>query len=99
MVYILPWVLFNLQSKARAHIIAEHHYDLDNNLFLSFLDPYNQYSCGYFEGTEDLHQAQLKKMALIAGKLSLSASDHVLDIGCGWGGHSPASLPETHKIM
>jgi len=86
MVYILPWVVFNLQSKARAHIIAEHHYDLDNDLFLSFLDPYNQYSCGYFEDTKDLNQAQLKKMALIAGKLSLSTADHVLDIGCGWGG-------------
>ncbi|MHB8791977.1 MAG: cyclopropane fatty acyl phospholipid synthase [Thermoleophilia bacterium] len=82
----LPGVLFNLQSSARARIVAEHHYDLDNDLFHSFLDSYRQYSCGYFEGTNDLDQAQENKMTLIAEKLELNELDHVLDIGCGWGG-------------
>ncbi len=82
----LPGVLFNLQSRLRSRIIARHHYDLGNDLFLAFLDDYQQYSCGYFEKTDDLHRAQLDKLALIAGKLQLSNSDHVLDIGCGWGG-------------
>jgi cyclopropane-fatty-acyl-phospholipid synthase len=82
----LPEVLFNLQSRARSSMIAEHHYDLDNDLFSSFLDPYHQYSCGFFEATDDLDLAQQKKLDLIAGKLNLSAKDHVLDIGCGWGG-------------
>lgn len=83
---LLPAVLFNLQSRRRSRHIAERHYDLGNDLFLSFLDPYNQYSCAYFEGTNDLEQAQVNKLALICGKLNLCASDHVLDIGCGWGG-------------
>src|SRR5665648_247535 len=83
---VLPGMLFNLQTSSRVRLVAEHHYDLDNDLFHSFLDPYSQYSCGYFERTEDLHQAQENKMALLAGKLNLTDSDHVLDIGCGWGG-------------
>ncbi|MHB9111309.1 MAG: cyclopropane fatty acyl phospholipid synthase [Thermoleophilia bacterium] len=83
---VLPGVLFNLQSSARARMVAEHHYDLDNDLFHSFLDSYRQYSCGYFEGTDDLDQAQRNKLTLIAEKLELNELDHVLDIGCGWGG-------------
>ncbi|MCG6537428.1 MAG: hypothetical protein L7F78_22630 [Syntrophales bacterium LBB04] len=32
--------LFNRQSKKRSRMVAEQHYDLDNNLFMSFLDPF-----------------------------------------------------------
>ncbi|MDO9559776.1 MAG: cyclopropane fatty acyl phospholipid synthase [Syntrophales bacterium] len=77
---------FNLQSPSRADIIARRHYNLDNDLFLSFLDPHNQYSCAYFQETDDLAQAQQKKLDLICRKVDLQPQDHVLDIGCGWGG-------------
>ncbi|HQI82691.1 MAG TPA: cyclopropane fatty acyl phospholipid synthase, partial [Deltaproteobacteria bacterium] len=82
----LPAVVLNLQSRRRSPIIVERHYDLDNELFLSFLDPYNQYSCAYFEGTDDLDAAQLNKLDLICRKLGLRREDRVLDIGSGWGG-------------
>ncbi|VBB42961.1 cyclopropane fatty acyl phospholipid synthase (unsaturated-phospholipid methyltransferase) [uncultured Desulfatiglans sp.] len=82
----VPAALFNLQSRARSRIIAEHHYDLGNDLFFSFLDPYKQYSCACFENTRDLAEAQRKKLDLICRKLNLTAGDHLLDIGCGWGG-------------
>lgn len=82
----LPGILFNLQSQSRSRMIAEHHYDLDNDLFLSFLDPYNQYSCAYFKDTDDLEEAQRCKLELICRKIGLAKTDHVLDIGCGWGG-------------
>lgn len=82
----LPALVFNLQSRARARIIAARHYDLGNDLFFSFLDPYKQYSSGYFENTDDLDQAQQNKLALIAAKLNLAAGERLLDIGCGWGG-------------
>jgi len=85
---LLPGVLFNLQSPSRSQIIAEHHYDLDNDLFLSFLDPYNQYSCAYFQETDDLAAAQEKKLDLICRKLNLNPGNRVLDIGAGWGGLS-----------
>ncbi len=83
---ILPGIVRNLQSKRRSRIIAERHYDLDNALFLSFLDSKCQYSCGYFDGTDDLEEAQRRKLDLIARKLELVKGDHLLDIGCGWGG-------------
>lgn len=86
---VLPalWtILTNRQSRRRSGEVAERHYDLGNDLFHSFLDPYNQYSCAYFAQTEDLDQAQVSKMELIREKLNLTASDHVLDIGFGWGG-------------
>ena len=79
-------ILFNLQSRARARKIAEQHYDLDNQLFFSFLDDYKQYSCAYFDGVDDLSRAQQKKLGLIATKLDLRPQDQLLDIGCGWGG-------------
>jgi len=82
----LTAAIFNLQSRMRCHIVAERHYDLDNELFMSFLDPYNQYSCAFFEGTEDLNEAQQKKINLICNKINLNKDDHVLDVGCGWGG-------------
>lgn len=82
----LPSKLLNLQAQNRSRVIAERHYDLGNDLFLSFLDPYHQYSCGYFKDTDDLAEAQEKKLKLIGDKLGLKTSDHLLDIGSGWGG-------------
>lgn len=83
---LLPGVVFNLQCRGRASMIAERHYDLGNDLFFSFLDPYRQYSCAYFKDTDDLDQAQWNKLEMACKKLNLSAADHLLDIGCGWGG-------------
>lgn len=84
--HFLSGVLFNLQSRMRSRIIAERHYDLGNDLYFSFLDPYLQYSCAYFKDTDDLEEAQQKKLDLIAGKLDLKPSDSLMDIGSGWGG-------------
>lgn len=78
--------IFNMQSLKKSNKVAEKHYDLGNDLFMSFLDPYNQYTCGYFKNTSDLNEAQEKKMELICQKLQLKKGDKVLDIGCGWGG-------------
>ena len=82
----LPSKLMNLQSKSRSKIVAEEHYNIGNDLFTSFLDPNLQYSCGYFKNTEELAQAQINKLDLIAEKLELQPGDRLLDIGCGWGG-------------
>ncbi len=68
--------------------VAKEHYDLSPELYESFLDPYNQYTCGYFKDTKNLNKAQEQKLDLICKKLKLSPKDRVLDIGCGWGGFS-----------
>lgn len=76
----------NLQSRSSARKVIEAHYDLSNDLYMSFLDPYNQYSCGYFKNTDDLNTAQEQKLDLVCRKLELKSGERVLDIGCGWGG-------------
>ncbi|MBN8547853.1 MAG: cyclopropane fatty acyl phospholipid synthase [Deltaproteobacteria bacterium] len=80
--------IVNFQSPTRSRQVIQKHYDLDAAFFMSFLDPYNQYTCGYFKDSADLNKAQELKLDLICRKLNLSASDRVLDIGCGWGGFS-----------
>jgi len=84
--HVLKSKLMNRQSRERSKQVAERHYDLDNNLYEAFLDPYNQYTCGYFKDTDDLNTAQEQKLDLICRKLRLQPGDRVLDIGCGWGG-------------
>ena len=86
LLFYLSGRIFNLQSPGRAHVIARRHYDLGNDLFFAFLDRHNQYSCAYFQGTDNLAEAQEKKLDLICRKMNLQSGDHVLDIGCGWGG-------------
>lgn len=81
--------IFNYQSPSRAGIVGAHHYDLGNDFFKLWLDPYMQYSCAYWKGVEDMHDldaAQLNKLHLIAKKLKLEPGMRVLEIGCGWGG-------------
>ncbi|MBA2816960.1 cyclopropane fatty acyl phospholipid synthase [Candidatus Pantoea persica] len=78
--------LTNLQSKTRAWIVGKEHYDLGNDLFTLMLDPYMQYSCGYWKEAETLAQAQEAKLDMICRKLQLEPGMTLLDIGCGWGG-------------
>ncbi|MBI3232100.1 MAG: cyclopropane fatty acyl phospholipid synthase [Candidatus Doudnabacteria bacterium] len=78
--------LFNLQTIGGSKKVVKLHYDLSTELYLSFLDEYNQYTCGYFKDTNDLNIAQQQKLQLICDKLQLKKEDRVLDIGCGWGG-------------
>ncbi len=76
---------FNPRPRARRNVA--HHYDLDDQLYALFLDAYRQYSCAYFEHPGQLlDDAQLAKQRHIAAKLVLTPGQHVLDIGCGWGG-------------
>ena len=44
------------------------------------------YSCGYWSTADNLDDAQVGKLDLIARKLMLEPGMRVLDIGCGWGG-------------
>jgi len=74
-------------SEWRAKRNVAHHYDLDGRLYDLFLDPDRQYSCAYFERPDQsLTEAQLAKKRHIAAKLLVEPGQHVLDIGCGWGG-------------
>jgi cyclopropane-fatty-acyl-phospholipid synthase len=74
----------NTREAAPGHIAA--HYDLGNELFSLFLDETMTYSCGLFESPhESLRDAQKAKLDLVCRKLALTPSDHLLEIGGGWG--------------
>jgi cyclopropane-fatty-acyl-phospholipid synthase len=76
---------FNLQTKRRAFIVGEKHYNLGNDLFTSMLDSRMNYSCAYWKNASDLEKAQEDKLDLICRKIDLRPGMRVLDIGCGWG--------------
>jgi cyclopropane-fatty-acyl-phospholipid synthase len=78
--------LTNLQTKSRSRAVAEEHYDLDHRMYALFLGPWNQYTCCFFDGTDDLERAEVLKLEMLCDKLELKAGDRLLDIGCGWGG-------------
>ncbi|ESQ83137.1 cyclopropane-fatty-acyl-phospholipid synthase [Asticcacaulis sp. AC466] len=67
------------------------HYDLGNSFYNQWLDPTMTYSSALFEGDrlaehKDLSAAQTAKYAKLAKLVDLKPGQHVLEIGCGWGG-------------
>ena len=63
------------------------HYDLGNDFYKLFLDKTMTYSCAYYENSNySLSEAQTAKYDRLCRKLNIKQSDHVLEIGCGWGG-------------
>jgi cyclopropane-fatty-acyl-phospholipid synthase len=81
----LHWLNRNTRAGSRRNIAA--HYDLGNDFFELFLDPTMMYSSAIFEDPEmTLEAAQRVRLGRICRKLDLHPSDHLLEIGTGWGG-------------
>ncbi len=75
----------NTRDGSRANIAA--HYDLGNAFYGLFLDPTRMYSCAWFARDDmTLEEAQLARLERVCAKLELCATDHLLEIGTGWGG-------------
>jgi cyclopropane-fatty-acyl-phospholipid synthase len=75
----------NTKTSSRRDIAA--HYDLGNDLFELMLDETMMYSCAYFpQPGMTLAEGSTAKLELICQKLGLTATDHVVEIGTGWGG-------------
>ena len=81
---MLHWLNRNTRSGSRRNIAA--HYDLGNDFFRLMLDPTMMYSSAIFESADmNLEQAQVARLDRICRKLELKPSDHLLEIGTGWG--------------
>jgi cyclopropane-fatty-acyl-phospholipid synthase len=79
---------------SRRNIAA--HYDLGNDFFELFLDPTLSYSCAlYSEDATTLHNAQIAKIDRLVDKLDLDASQHLLEIGSGWGALAISAAQRT----
>jgi len=76
----------NTRAGSQRNIHA--HYDLGNQFYGLFLDDDTlAYSCAVWPpGTTSLADAQRAKLDRLCDLLALSPADHVLEIGCGWGG-------------
>lgn len=77
----------NTPKTARRNI--SEHYDLSNKFFSLFLDPTLMYSSAkWAEPDQTLEEAQHEKNEALCRSLRLKPTDHVLEIGTGWGGWS-----------
>jgi cyclopropane-fatty-acyl-phospholipid synthase len=87
------WLLGNSRRQARRNIAA--HYDLGNDFYRLWLDDTMTYSSGLFPtGQESLEQAQRLKYASMVDQMGAKPGDHVLEIGCGWGGFAEYAAAE-----
>ncbi|EKO3560344.1 cyclopropane-fatty-acyl-phospholipid synthase family protein [Vibrio fluvialis] len=78
------WLKRNSIVRAKQNIEA--HYDLGNDLYQTFLDERMLYSSALYLSTSDsLEQAQIQKMDRLCQQLQITANDHVIEIGTGWG--------------
>jgi cyclopropane-fatty-acyl-phospholipid synthase len=83
----------NTKTGSRRNIHA--HYDLGNAFYAQWLDETMSYSSAIFSpGDNDLASAQTRKYALLADRLNLKPGEHVLEIGCGWGGFAEYAAAE-----
>jgi cyclopropane-fatty-acyl-phospholipid synthase len=75
----------NGRGGSRRNIAA--HYDLGNDFFSLFLDPTMTYSAGVFaHPSATMEEASIEKYEQICKSIDLRSSDHLLEIGTGWGG-------------
>ncbi len=83
----------NTRTQAKRNIHA--HYDLSNELYALFLDPSMTYSAALFDRPGlDLEAAQRRKYQRLAEWAGLRSGQHVLEIGCGWGGFAEYAAGE-----
>jgi cyclopropane-fatty-acyl-phospholipid synthase len=79
------WLQSNSRGQAAKNIA--YHYDLGNKFYRAWLDETMTYSSALFgAGVKDLSDAQRRKYASICDNIGVADGQHLLEIGCGWGG-------------
>ncbi|WP_375552195.1 MULTISPECIES: class I SAM-dependent methyltransferase [Rhodophyticola] len=87
------WMQSNSKRQAKKNIA--HHYDLGNEFYGLWLDDTMTYSSALFvTGQEPLETAQIQKYASMVDEMGAQPGDHVLEIGCGWGGFAEYAARE-----
>jgi cyclopropane-fatty-acyl-phospholipid synthase len=87
------WLRSNSKGQAKKNIA--YHYDLGNEFYGLWLDETMTYSSALFRtGQESLERAQLQKYESMVDQMGAQPGDHVLEIGCGWGGFAEYAARE-----
>ena len=83
----------NNKQGSKRNIAA--HYDLGNEFYSHWLDNSMSYSSALFKNfDEELEIGQKRKYRRLAEELKLKEGDHILEIGCGWGGFAEMAAKE-----
>ncbi|MBP9680270.1 MAG: class I SAM-dependent methyltransferase [Bacteriovorax sp.] len=97
--------LLNRNSKKGSAKNIRAHYDLGNDFYKLWLDSSMTYSSGLFKKmdnkttyNEKLCEAQENKYENIILQLKLKEGDHVLEVGCGWGGFLEYAAKKGIKV-
>ncbi|WP_415920522.1 class I SAM-dependent methyltransferase [Tateyamaria sp. SN6-1] len=87
------WLQRNHKAQARKNI--SYHYDLGNEFYKLWLDDTMTYSSALFETGQESHEAaQIAKYASMVDQMGAQPGDHILEIGCGWGGFAEYAARE-----
>ena len=91
------WLHRNTKSGSKKNIHA--HYDIGNSFYSLWLDPSMTYSSACFEKQDiSLAQAQKNKYARILSSTGIKPKEHLLEVGCGWGGLMEMAKKENIHI-
>ncbi len=95
---LLHWWRSNSKTQAKKNIF--YHYDLGNEFYAKWLDKTMTYSSAIFTtGTESLEKAQENKYKAICDSISSKPGDHILEIGCGWGGFMEYAIKKRQVMV
>ena len=91
------WRNANTQRGSRRNIMA--HYDLGNAFYARWLDDSMTYSSALFEHpAASLQEAQAAKYRRILDRLQAQPDEHILEIGCGWGGFAEMATRRGQRL-
>ncbi|KAH8651028.1 cyclopropane-fatty-acyl-phospholipid synthase [Xylariales sp. PMI_506] len=92
----------NTNTLSNALLNIQAHYDISNDMFAAFLSEDMTYSCAIWEPStahlereETLEDAQMTKLQRFIDGAHIKQSDHVLEIGTGWGSFAIKAVRQT----